>query len=73
MQTKLAPAPAVSPTVELSDEQLEIIGQMNDLAYEHPNETFDQLMQRVGLQFANELSFEIFLAACREVFDCERR
>jgi hypothetical protein len=68
MQPKLA----VAPVVELSDEQLEIIGQINDLAYEHPNETFDQLMQRVGFQFANEPSFDMFQAACREIFDCER-
>jgi hypothetical protein len=68
MQPKLA----VAPTVELSQEQLEIIGQINDLAYEHPNQTFEQLMQRVGMKFANEPSFEMFLAACREVFDRER-
>jgi hypothetical protein len=68
MQPKLA----VAPTVELSEEQLEIIGQINDLAYEHPDQTFEELMQRVGVQFANEPSFEIFLAACREVFDRER-
>jgi hypothetical protein len=65
MQPKLA-------TVELSEEQLEIIGQINDLAYEHPDQTFEQLMQRVGIKFANEASFETFLAACREVFDRER-
>jgi hypothetical protein len=70
MQPKLAVASA--PVVELSDEQLEIIGQINDLAYEHPDESFDQLMQRVGIQFANEPSFEMFLAACREIFDRER-
>jgi hypothetical protein len=69
MQPKLA----VAPAVQLSEEQLEIIGQINDLAYEHPSETFDQLMQRVGIQFANEPSFEMFLLACREVFERERR
>jgi hypothetical protein len=68
MQPKLA----VAPTVELCDEQLEIIGQINDLAYEHSGQTFEQLMQRVGIKFANEPSFEMFLAACREVFDRER-
>jgi hypothetical protein len=69
MQPKLAPS---APSVELSDEQLEVIGQINDLAYEHPNQTFEELMQRVGTQFANEPSFEMFLAACREIFDRER-
>jgi hypothetical protein len=69
MQPKLAP---IAPVVEFSEEQLELIGQINDLAYEHPHETFDQLMQRVGVQFANEPSFETFLSACREVFDRER-
>jgi hypothetical protein len=68
MQPKLA----VSPAVELSEEQLEVIGQINDLAYEHPNLTFEQLMQQVGIKFANEPSFEMFLLACREVFDHER-
>jgi len=68
MQPKLA----VSPAVELFDERLEIIGQINDLAYEHPNPTFEQLMLRVCIRFANEGSFEMFLAACREIFDRER-
>jgi hypothetical protein len=68
MQPKLA----VAPTVELSEEQLEIIGQINDLAYERPQETFEQLMERVGSKFANEPSFETFLAACWEIFDRER-
>jgi hypothetical protein len=54
--------------VELSDEQLEVIGQINDLAYEHPNLAFEQLMRRVGIKFASEPSCEMFLAACREVF-----
>jgi hypothetical protein len=68
MQPKLA----VAPAVELSEEQLEIVGQINDLAYENPDQTFEQLMQRVGIKFANEPSFEMFLPACREVFDRER-
>jgi hypothetical protein len=29
-------------------------------------------MQRVGMKFANEPSFEMFLLACREMFDRER-
>jgi hypothetical protein len=70
MQPKLALASA--PSVELSEEQIEVIGQINDLAYEHPNETFDQLMQRVGIQFASEPPYEMFVAACREVFNRER-
>ena len=67
MQPKLA----VSP-IELSDEQLEIIGQMNDLAYEHPNETFEQLMGRVGVQFVGEASYGAFVATCWEIFKRER-
>jgi len=39
MQPKLA----VAPTIELSDEQLEIVGQINDLPSEHPNQTFERL------------------------------
>jgi hypothetical protein len=70
MQPKLALASA--PSVELSEEQIEVIGQINDLAYEHPNESFDQIMQRVGIQFANEPSYNLFVAACREIFDRER-
>jgi hypothetical protein len=70
MQPKLALATA--PSVEFSDEQLEVIGQINDLACEHPDESFEQLMERVGTQFVNEPSFEMFLAACREIFDRER-
>jgi hypothetical protein len=29
-------------------------------------------MQRVDMKFANEPSFEMFLLACREMFDRER-
>jgi hypothetical protein len=36
MQHKLA----LAPTVELSEAQLEIIGQINDLAYEQPQSNF---------------------------------
>jgi hypothetical protein len=68
MQPKLA----VAPAVELSEEQLEIIGQINDLAYEHPEQSFYELIQRVGMKFANEPSFNVFVAACREIFDRER-
>jgi hypothetical protein len=32
------------------------------------NQTFEQLMHRFAIKFANEPSFEAFLAACREVF-----
>jgi hypothetical protein len=68
MQPKLA----VAPIVELSEEQLEVIGQMNDLAYEHPDETFEQLMGRVGVQFVVEPSYGVFVAACWEIFKRER-
>jgi hypothetical protein len=70
MQPKLALAPA--PVVELSEEQIEVIGQINDLAYEHPNESFDQLMQHVGIQFVGEPTYGVFVAACWEIFKRER-
>lgn len=63
---------AVAPAVELSEEQLEIIGQMNDLAHENPDKTFEQLIQRVGVQFAGEPSYGVFLSACWEIFKRER-
>jgi hypothetical protein len=71
MQPQLALAP-VTTTIELSEEQLEVIGQINDLAYEHPNLTFEQLMQRVGAQFANAPSYGEFVAACWQIFKRER-
>jgi hypothetical protein len=65
MQTKLAlqPAveavaePAITPAVELSDEQTEIVGQINDLAYEHPDKTFAELVYPIAAKFENEPSF----------------
>jgi hypothetical protein len=72
MQPKLAIAPTAPTTAELSEEQLEIIGQFNDLAYEHPNRSFYELMQRVCMKFADGPSFNVFVAACREIFDRER-
>jgi hypothetical protein len=70
MQPKLALASA--PCVELTDEQIEVIGQINDLAYEHPNETLEQLMQRVGIQFVGEPTYGAFVVACGEIFKRER-
>jgi hypothetical protein len=73
MQPKLAVEPATTPVIELSDEQLELVGQINDLAFENLDKTFEQLVHPIAAKFQDEASFDAFLAACREVFERERQ
>jgi hypothetical protein len=60
------------PAYELTEAQIETIGQIDDLANDHPEEDFQQIIRRVAHSFINDPNFEQFLVACREVFDRER-
>jgi|HubBroStandDraft_2_1064218.scaffolds.fasta_scaffold48379_4 hypothetical protein len=73
MQPKLAVEPAIESVIELSEDQLELVGQMNDLAYENQDKTFEELLHPIAAKFQHEASFDAFLASCREVFERERQ
>jgi hypothetical protein len=73
MQPKLAVEPAITPAIELCEEQLELVGKMNDLAFENLDKTFEQLVHPIAVKFQDKASFDAFLAACREVFERERQ
>jgi hypothetical protein len=60
------------PAHELTEAQIETIGQINDLANDHPDEDFHQIIRRVAHSFINDPNFEQFLVACRGVFERER-
>jgi hypothetical protein len=60
------------PAHELTEAQVETIGQINDLANDHPDEDFQQIIRRVAHSFINDPNFEQFLVACRGVFERER-
>ena len=53
---------------ELNTEQIEIVGQMNDLSFENPKLTFEQATKKAGINFKvpNGKAWE---KECREVFD----
>jgi hypothetical protein len=36
---------------ELTTEQIEIVGQMNDLSFENKKLTFEQVVRKVGINF----------------------
>jgi hypothetical protein len=56
---------------ELTTEQIEVVGQMNDLSFENPKLTFEQVVRKVGINFIvpNGKAWE---KECREVFERER-
>jgi hypothetical protein len=56
---------------ELTTEQIEIVGQMNDLSFENPKLTFEQVVRKVGINF-NVPNGRAWEKECREVFERER-
>jgi hypothetical protein len=59
---------------ELTEDQIEIIGQFNDLSFENPNLTFEEVVLK---EFGPDLfpptpQGKVFERECREVFDRER-
>jgi len=60
--------------IELTDAQVEIIGMFNDLSFENPNLTFEEVVLKT---FGPDLfpptpQGKLFEEECREVFDRER-
>jgi hypothetical protein len=57
---------------ELTAEQIEIVGQMNDLSFENRKLTFEQAVKKAGINFKvpNGKAWE---KECREVFERERK
>jgi hypothetical protein len=70
METK----PTKEQESELTEAQLEIVGQFNDYSFENPNLTFDEVVLK---EFGPDLfpptpQGELFEKECREIFDRER-
>jgi len=62
------------PIDELTEAQLEIVGQFNDFSFENPNPPFEEVVLR---EFGPDLfpvtpQGRLFKMECREVFDRER-
>jgi hypothetical protein len=60
--------------VELTEDQIEIIGRFNDLSFENPNLTFEQVVLK---EFGPDLfpptpQGRMFEKECRDVFNRER-
>jgi hypothetical protein len=60
--------------IELTEEQIHIVGMFNDLSFENPNLTFEEtVLKEFGLDlFPPTAQGRLFEKECREVFDRER-
>jgi hypothetical protein len=64
--------------IELTDAQIEIIGMFNDLSFENPGLTFEEVvLKEFGCSSIEDLfpptpQGRLFEKECREVFDRER-
>jgi len=70
METK----PTKVQEIELTEAQLEIVGQFNDHSFENPDKTFEEVVLK---EFGPDLfpatpQGTLFEKECREVFDRER-
>jgi hypothetical protein len=65
MATKTKPKP------RLTLEQMEIVGQMNDISFENKKLTFEQVVKKYGIKFAGE-NGKLFERECRQIFERER-
>jgi hypothetical protein len=50
---------------------MEIVGQMNDISFEHKKLTFEQAAKKYKLKFKGS-NGRLFKRECREIFDRER-
>ncbi len=56
---------------KLTTEQIEFVGQMNDLSFENPKLTFEQVVKKHGIKFAGK-NGKLFERECRQIFERER-
>jgi hypothetical protein len=65
--------------IELTDDQIEVIGMFNDLSFENPGLTFEEVvLKEFGCTSIEDLFpptpwGRLFEKECREVFEMERR
>jgi len=60
--------------IELTEDQIEIVGMFNDFSFENPNMTFEEVvLKELGPDFFPATpQGRLFEKECREVFDRER-
>jgi hypothetical protein len=60
--------------IELTEEQIHIVGMFNDLSFENPNLNFEEVVEKeLGPDFFPPTpQGRLFEKECREVFDRER-
>jgi hypothetical protein len=61
--------PKTEPKLTL--EQMEIVGQMNDLSFEHKKLSFAQVVKKYGITFEGK-NGKIFKRECKQIFARER-
>ena len=67
-------AQPINGNIELTEDQIEIVGMFNDFSFENPTLKFDEVVLK---EFATDLfpptpQRRLFEKECREVFDRER-
>jgi hypothetical protein len=59
------------PKPKLTLEQMEIVGQMNDISFENKKLTFVQVVKKYGITFTGS-NGRLFERECRQIFERER-
>jgi len=57
----------------ITDEQAELIGQMNDWASKNPKLSFEEIVRKYIGEFPKTTDGRAFARACKKVFDRERK
>jgi hypothetical protein len=62
----------ISKPPDLDIEQIEMLANFNDCAFDHPELTFEEVAKKLGVDFSKAKNGKAWEAECREVFDKER-
>ena len=57
---------------KLTVEQIELVAQFSDHAFDFPNMTVEEVARKVGVRFPSTPAGRLFRRECQEVFDRER-
>lgn len=57
---------------DLDFEQIEMLANFSECAFDYPKLTFDEIAEKFGVDFTKAKNGKTWEAECREVFDRER-
>jgi hypothetical protein len=62
-----------SKTPDLDFEQIEILANFSDYAFDYPDLSFEEIAKKLGVDFIKAKNGKTWEAECREVFGRERQ